>query len=147
MELELFKKFLHKYLKEKSFEKIKSKYYLKSDKFLCMIHFYRSYYGPTFYFDYYFFLGEFDKPYIINQDNAETYTPYVGSRFYFTEKDTYSCNYLDYTEEELKELLDKNFKERINPPFILGKKYLLDYFGTLYTTILNEEKIKELLNN
>lgn len=55
MELDVFKKFLHKYLKDHGFTKFKSKYYLKADKFTCMIHFFRSYYGPTYYFDYYFF--------------------------------------------------------------------------------------------
>ena len=147
MELDLFKKFLQKYLKDKGFEKIKSKYYLKDEKFLCMIHYYKSYYGSTYYFDYYFFLGEFEKPYIINQDNAQTYTPCVGRRFYFTEKDKYSCDYLDYTEEQLKCLLDSNFKERIMPPFIEGKQYLLKNFGTLYTTFLPQEKILPLLKD
>ena len=147
MELDVFKKFLHKYLKEKGFEKIKSKYYLKGEKFLCMIHFYRSYYGPTYYFDYYFFLGEFEKPYAINQESVETYTPYVGSRFYFTEKDKYSCDYLDYDEEKLKVLLDKNFAERIIPPFEQGKKYLKEHFGTLYTSFLLDERVVPFLED
>ena len=112
-----------------------------------MIHFYGSYYGPTYYFDYYFFLGEFEKPYEINQESVETYTPYVGSRFYFTEKDKYSCDYLDYDEEKLKVLLDNNFKERIKPPFERGKQYLLDHFGTLYTSFLDNEKVMPLLEN
>ena len=146
MELDAFKKFLHKYFKEKGFEKIKSKYYLKSEKFLCMIHFYRSYYGSTYYFDYYFFLGEFEKPYAINQESVETYTPYVGRRFYFTEKDTYSCDYMEYNEEKLKVILDKNFTERIKPPFEEGKKYLLKYFGTLYKSILPKEKVLPFLD-
>lgn len=147
MELDVFKKFLHKYLKEKGFEKIKSKYYLKSEKFLCMIHFYRSNYGPTYYFDYYFFLGEFEKPYAINQESVETYTPYVGSRFYFTEKDKYSCDYLEYDAEKLKALLDKNFAERIIPPFEQGKKYLKEHFGTLYTSLLFDERFMPFLED
>ena len=44
----------------------------------------------------------------------ETYSPNVGSRFYFTEKDKYSCDYLDYDEVKLKALLDKNFAEKDN---------------------------------
>ena len=51
-----------------------------------MIHFFRSYYGPTYYFDYYFFLGDFEKSTDINQESVETYTPCVGSRFYFMKK-------------------------------------------------------------
>lgn len=83
MELDVFKKFLHKYLKDHGFTKFKSKYYLKADKFTCMIHFFRSYYWPTYYFDYYFFLGDFEKPTDINQDSVETYTPCVGKRWSF----------------------------------------------------------------
>lgn len=145
MELDVFKKYLHKYFKEKGFEKIKSKYYLKNDKFLCMIDIFRSYYGPTYYFDFYFFIGEFERPYVINQQCPATYTPCVTGRFYFTEKDTYSCDYLDYTEEKLKERLDDNFKKIIKPPFEKGKSYLLEHFGTLYKTVVNAEKIKPLL--
>ena len=147
MELDVFKNFLHKYLTEKGFEKIKSKYYLKGEKFLCMIHFYRSNYGPTYYFDYYFFLGEFEKSYAINQESVETYTPYVGSRFYFTEKDKYSCDYLEYDAEKLKALLDKNFAERIIPPFEQGKKYLKEHFGTLYTSLLFDERFMPFLED
>ena len=117
MEIKELRKYLHKYLRANGFEKIKSKYYLKSDDFLCMIHFYSSYYSQSMYFDYYFFIGNFSKPYEINQDNAETYTPYVGSRFYFTEVDTYSCDYPKYSETQLFEHLEENFKKRIRPPF------------------------------
>lgn len=37
MEQVVFKKFLHKYLKDHGFTKVKSKYYLKGNKFTCMI--------------------------------------------------------------------------------------------------------------
>lgn len=149
MELDVFKKFLHKYLKGKGFEKIKNRYFLKGKNFLCMIYIYRSAYAPIYYFDYSFFLGEFEKPYILNEtgDN-ETYTPYVGSRFYFTEKDKCCCNYFDYSEEELKALMDKNFKERINPPFEEGKKYLLEHFDELYSyTHIPKRRIMPLLES
>ena len=147
MELDEFKKFLHKYFKEKGFEKIKSKYYLNGEGFLCIIEIQRSYYGPTYYINYDFFLGKFEKPYSINQESVETYTPYVGSRFYFTEKDKYSCDYLDYDEEKLKVLLDKNFAERIIPPFEQGKKYLKELFGTLYTSLLFDERVMPFLED
>lgn len=146
MELDTFKKLLHNYLKEKGFEKIKSRYYLNGGKFLCMIDLQKSYYGPTYYINYSFFLGRFEKPYCINQDSVETYTPYVGSRFYFAEKLKYSCDYLEYSEDELTKVLDSNFNERIKPPFEEGKKYLLDNFGTLYMSLLESEKIIPLLS-
>ena len=147
MELDVFKKFLHKYLKENGFTKVKSKYYLIGDKFTCMIDLQKSYYGPTYYVNYTFFLGEFENPTDIIQDNMDTYSPNVGSRFYFTGKDAYSCDYLDYDEEKLKALLDKNFNERIIPPFKEGKKYLLKHFGTLYTSFLLDERVMPFLED
>lgn len=147
MELDVFKKFLNKYLKEKKFEKIKSKYYLNGEKFLCMIDIQKSCYGPTYYINYSFFLGKFEKPYAINQESVETYTPYVGSRFYFTDKHKYSCDYLDYTEDELTKIFDSNFCERIIPPFNEGKKYLLKHFGTLYTSFLLDERVMPYLKD
>lgn len=112
-----------------------------------MIHFFRSYYWPTYYLDYYFFLGDFEKTTDINQESAETYTPCVGSRFYFIEKDKYSCDYLDYDEEKLKVLLDKNFVGSIIPPFEQGKKYIKEHFGTLYTSFLLDERVVPFLED
>ena len=147
MELDVFKKFFHKYLKDQGFTKVKSKYYLKGNKFTCMIDLQRSYYGPQYYINYSFFLGDYEKPTDIIQDNMETYSPNVDGRFYFTEKDKYSCDYLDYSEEELKVLLDNNFIERIIPPFKEGKKYLLKHFGTLYTSFLLDERVVPFLED
>ena len=147
MELDVFKKFTHKYLKENGFEKIKSNYYLNGEKFLCEIDIQRSYYGPTYYINYTFYLGEFEKPYALNKESVATFTPNVEGRFYFAEKSKYSCDYLDYTESELKAIFDKNFDERIIPPFKLGKKYLKEHFGILYASLLPNEKVLPLLEN
>ena len=48
MELDVFKKFLNKYLKEKGFEKIKSKYYLNGKNFLSVIDIQKSNYFRLF---------------------------------------------------------------------------------------------------
>ena len=84
---------------------------------------------------------------MINQENIETYTPYVGHRFYFTEIDTYSCEYLKYHEAQLISCLEQNMQQRIIPPFEVGKKYLRDNFGAFYTASLDDDKINVLLNN
>lgn len=147
MELVDFKKCLHKFFINHGFKKIKNKYYRNGKGFLCVIHFYSSHYWRRNYVDYYFFLGDFEEPYVINQENIETYTPYVGHRFYFTEIDTYSCEYLKYHEAQLISCLEQNMQQRIIPPFEVGKKYLRDNFGAFYTSILDDDKIKVLLNN
>ena len=147
MELDVFKKHFQKYIKEKGFKKNKNKYYLIGEKFICMIDLQRSYYGPTYYINYSFFLGKFENPSEINQESVETHTPYVGGRFYFAENHKYSCDYLDYTEEGLTAVLDDNFMKRIDPPFKEGENYLLKYYGTLYTSFLKDEIIRPLLES
>lgn len=145
MEVKGFKNFLRKYFVQCGFEKIGSKYYRNGNGFLCMIDVGRSYYSPRYYFDYYFFLGNFEKPYVIVQESWKNYTPYVGTRFDF---DGRKCDFfeLEWSEDELKVSLDDNMQRLIFPPFEIGKKYLADNFGTLYTTFLNDETIRRLLN-
>ena len=145
MELNVFKKCVHKCLKERDFVKIKSKYYMTGEEFTCMIDIQKSCYEPKCYINYSFFLGKFKSPSEINKDEIATYTPCVVGRFYFTGKDTYSCDYLNYLEDELVNLLDNNLKEKIFPPFEEGKNYLLKHFGTLYKSFLNDDIIKPLL--
>ncbi len=147
MERKEFDDIIKHYLKSKGFEKKNSRYYLNSNDFLCEIYIQKSFFGDVFYLNYAFYLGKFEKPYLIDRGGAQTHTQYVGSRFYFTKKDGYSCQFLDYSESKLIKILDKNFNERIIPPFKIGKKYLLDNYGTLYTTFLDEEKILSLLKN
>lgn len=141
-----FKLFLKKYFNERGFEKIKSKFYRNGNGFLCEIDIGKSYYGEIYYFDYSFYIEDFQKPYAVNRESAETYPPYVGGRFYFTETDGYSCAYLTYEQERLTTILDENMNIRIYPPFETGKNYLLDHFGSLYSTFLNKDKIKQLLS-
>ena len=146
MELVEFKKQIHEYFKEHGFEKIKNKYYKNSTSFLCMIDMSRSYFGPEYFFDYYFFLGEFKKPYVINRSSFDTYTPCITGRLYFTEQESCFCQYAIHNHSTLKRCLDKNFSELILPPFTYGVKYLSDNFGKIYKTHLDENKIKSILD-
>ena len=68
-------------------------------------------------------------------------------RKHINEKTFYSIEYMDYTEEEFKAMLDKNFAERINPPFEEGKKFLLKHLGTLYQTFVGKETVLPLLQD
>ena len=147
MELKEFKRKIHKCFVEHGFEKIKNKYYRNGSEFLCMIDMYRSNFSASYIFDFYFFIGHFEKPYNINQESAPTYTPYVGGRFLFTDIEKCFCDYSIHDELKLKELLDKNFKDVILPPFNEGKRYLLKHFGTLYRTFLDVEMIKKKLES
>lgn len=146
MEKKEFKDFLKKYFVEHGFEKIKNKFYRNGDGFLCEIDVFKSYYGEFYYFDFHFFIGNFEKPYVIDKNSMKTYTPCVYSRFIFNNEQPSLCHYLNYDEEQLLIILDENMNKVIYPPFERGKKFLLENFETLYFTILDEEKIKKLLS-
>ena len=144
MDKKQFKDFFKKYLIQHNFEKIKNKYYYKHDDFLCRIELNKSNYGEFYYIEYDFYIGNFTKPYLIDQSGWQTATPFVGARFGFgVNKDR--CIYGDYNEDLLKQLLDQNMERAILPPFERGKKFLLDNFGKYYTTYLDEDEIKKLL--
>ena len=146
MEIKEFKKFLNEYFRKHGFEKIKNKFYRNGNGFLCEIAVSRSCYGEFYYFDFHFFIGIFEKPYIIDKNSMQTYTPCVYSRFIFNNVQPSLCYYLNYDEEQLSNILDENMNKVIYPPFEVGKKFLLENFETLYFTILDGEKIKNLLS-
>ena len=126
MEIKDFRNIAHKILKENNFEKVKSRYYRPGQGFLCEIYLQKSSYGSVFYINFDFFLGNFEKPYVINRDSAQTYTPHVEGRFYFGEKYGYACEYPHWEQEQLLTVFLENMRKVILPPFDVGKQYLRD---------------------
>lgn len=145
MENKAFRDIAHRVLKENGFEKIKNRFYRKGKGFLCEIYLQKSGYGSVAYVNFDFFLGEFEKPYVINRESGNTYTPFVGGRFYFGEKHGYSCEYTHWNEDQLLCVFIENMDKAILPPFNLGKQYLRDHYGVLYRASLNIKKSEELL--
>ena len=88
--------YLKKYFHAHGFEKIKGRYYRNGNGFLCEIHPFKSYYGEIYYVHYHFFIGDFQKPYVINRESVPTYTPCVSDRFRFTEDDGCDYQYIQY---------------------------------------------------
>ncbi len=145
MQLNEFKNCVRKTLQSYGFEKNKNRYYRKGNGFLCEIRVFKSNYGPMYYFEYTFFLGDYQKPYVIVIENFQNCPPFVAGRFYFPQEDCYSFEYPDYTESELTTFINTNMEKVILPPFSLGKKFLADNFGTIYGTPLDPEEIRKLL--
>lgn len=145
MENKTFRDITHKVLKGNGFEKIKNKFYRNGNGFLCEIYLQKSGCGPVVYVNFDFFLGEFEKPYVINRESGSSYTPFVGGRFYFGEKYGYSCEYPNWSENQLLGVFMENMNKVILPPFNLGKQYLRNHYGTLYKASLNIKKSEELL--
>lgn len=150
MEKNEFLRYTGACFKRQGFEKIGSRYYfnLPEKNLLCEIQLQKSFGAERFYVNFKFFIGIFQKPYdSINRESGKTYTPCVGSRFYFTENDFYSCQYPDYDKEKLELCLDYNMEKNILPVFEIGKKYLLDNYNDLYTSpCVPEDRIIKILS-
>ena len=136
------------YFKRYGFEKIGSRYYLNCSekRLLCEVYLQKSSGNECFYVNFYFFIGCFQKPYNINRDSMDTYTPYVGFRFYFPEDGSWWCHYPKYDQEKLFKCLEYNMQKLVIPPLTTGRKYLLDHFKVEYYSILNDERIRQLLS-
>ena len=155
MEKKEFLNFLKGYFKSHGFEKGKGNRYYRNSlehEFLCEIFFYKSLYGDFYYFDCKFFLGAFKKPYIINRESHQTYTPYVGTRFVFDDKSCPAfCKYSEYSQEYFEKMLDENMNRIVHAPFFMGKKYLRENYASpqtekkIYLTFLSEERVLPLL--
>lgn len=144
MENTEFKAILHDILKENGFEKIKNKYYKQGNGFLCEIYLQKSYYGPVFYVNFDFYLGEFEKPYAINRTDVKAYTPSVDGRFCFGDG-KYGCEYPLWKPEQLTPVLLENMQRVILPPFDIGMQYLREHYGTVYVSSLTPRKAEKIL--
>lgn len=145
MEDKEFRSIVHKVLKENGFEKVKNRYYRSEKEFLCEIYLQKSIYGPVFYLNYDFMLGNFEKPYVFSNESGSAYTPRVGSRFYFGKKNGYACSFQDWNQEQVLSAIMDNIKQSILPPFDLGKQYLQEHYGTLYEAYINIKQTEQLL--
>ena len=149
MEKKEFLDFLKGYFKSHGFEKGKGNRYYKNSiekGFLCEIDIFKSNHGDFYYLEYAFYLGKFHKPYVLDWGCDETCTPFVFRRFVFDDENCASfCNYLEYSKEYFKKMLDENMARAIFPPFVEGKKYLRENLGILYRNFLPEERVLPLL--
>ncbi|MBE6655959.1 MAG: hypothetical protein E7609_03680 [Ruminococcaceae bacterium] len=149
MEKKEFLNFLKGYFKSHGFEKGKGNRYYKNsveNEFLCEIDVFKSNYGDFYYLEYAFYLGKFEKPYVLDHSSDKTCTPFIFNRFIFDDTDCAAfCNYLKYSEEHFKKMLDENMERAISPPFATGKKYLQENLGTLYRNFLPAERVLPLL--
>ena len=58
---------------------------------------------------------------------------------------TTQIEYEEYSSDELRVFFDKEMEERILPPIIQGKKYILDNLNELYFLTLKPEEVMRKL--
>ena len=151
MDKEQFKEFCKNDFKSRGFKKVKNMFYLPGQELMCGLCLQKSNYGPIYYVNYYYFIGDFR-----NTNKYPTQYEFdIYGRIYVMskrmEKGTYSMTamieYGDYTEEDLKPYFDKAFEEILMPPLHFGKKYILDNLGKKYRLSLRQEEVMQKLQS
>ena len=152
MDKEEFKTFCKNEFKARGFEKKGNAFYLNGRDLLCGIDLQKSNYSNSYYVNYCFFLGKYDKisdyPTYYDSDIqgrvvAMTKTQTIGGKRFLTS----AIEYEEYTEEELRLYFDKTFEEYILPPIHQGKKYILNNLGKLYSLTLDREEVMRKLQS
>ena len=119
---------------------------------LCGIDLQKSNYGDVYYVNYYYFIGNFE-----NVTNYPThYESDIQGRIVVMSKKqsfqgkqfmTPQIEYEEYTEDELRYFFELEFEEKILPPIIQGKKYILLNLNTLYFLTLNQSEVMRKLKS
>ncbi len=150
MDKKQFKEFCKNEFETHGFIKKKNMFYLFGHDLLCGIDLQKSNYSNVYYINYYFFIG--------NYKNTNKYPIYCesdiqGRIVVMSKKQTYQgktfataqIEYEEYTEQELKILIDAEFEKKILPPINIGKKFIYDNLNRLYFLNLNQEEVKKKL--
>lgn len=151
MDKKEFKKFCNTEFVKWGFKKLKKGYYLCGDKqVLGGLFLQSSNYSNCYYVNFCFFLGEYS--------NLDKYPSYydmdVEGRMWVMSKTkqhqgecfmTTQIEYEEYSSDELRVFFDKEMEERILPPIIQGKKYILDNLNELYFLTLKPEEVMRKL--
>ena len=152
MDKKQFKEFCKNEFKTRGFKKQNNAFYLAGRDLLCGIDLQKSNYGDVYYVNYYYFIGNFE-----NVTNYPThYESDIQGRIVVMSKKrafqgkqfmTAQIEYEEYTEDELRCFFELEFEEKILPPIIRGKKYILLNLNTLYFLTLNQSEVMRKLKS
>lgn len=145
-----FVSFCYDEFKRHGFIKKGKYFYRRSEQLLCGIYLQKSNYGEIYYVNYFYCLGLYDNSTVFPTQYesdidgrilamSKTQT-YQGKRFL-----TAMIEYTEYVEDELRPFFDKAFAERVLPPLMQGKKYILDNLERLYFLTLNQDEVMRKL--
>ena len=152
MDKKQFKEFCKKEFEARGFKKQNNAFYLAGQDLLCGIDLQKSNYGNEYYVNYYYFIGDFKKvtnyPTHYESDIQGRVSVMSKSQTFQGEHFmTAQIEYEEYTEEEIRPFIEKEFEEAILPPINQGKKYILDNLDTLYFLTLNQEEVMKKLES
>lgn len=141
-----FKQFCKADFESRGFKKIKNSFYLTGPDLLCEIYLQKSNYGNIYYVNFCYYIGNFNGlsnyPTRYESDIQGRITVMSKTQTYQGEYFiTSQIEYEEYSEEDLCQFFDKEFKEKILPPIIKGKKFILKNLNKLYFLTLNQEEV------
>ncbi len=153
MDSKEFKKFCKDEFTKRGFRKVKTCYYCQGNGVLCSLYLQHSRFGPDYYINIYFYIGDFsDKEYPILDEHdfygrftAMTKTlKHNGKTFLWSQ-----IEYPYYTEDELRPYIEKGFEEMIDPVLEHGKKEIIPLLEKkiLFANILREEETLDKLKD
>lgn len=151
MDKKQFKDFCKKKFEAKGFIQQKNMFYLSGCDVLCGICLQKSNYGNIYYVNYCYFIGKFNdiKSYpTYNESDVDgrlltmSKTQSIQGKHFITAQ----IEYEEYSEDELEPYFEKELNEKILPPIIHGKKYILDNLGKIYTLTMNKDEVLRKLS-
>lgn len=117
---------------------------------ICGIDLQKSNYGNVYYVNFFFCIGDYKS----TSDYPSYYESDIKGRIIVMSKNetikgrcflTALIEYEEYTDEELRVYFDEEFDNKIMPPIIKGKKYILNNLNILYHLTLNQDEVKRKL--
>ena len=147
-----FKEFCKKEFEARGLKKQKNVFYMVGCDLLCEIELSKSNYNNEYYVDFCYFIGNHRG----HNKLPNYYDSDIEDRILVMSKKkkvngkcflTAMIEYEEYTEEDLRIYFDKEFKERILPPILQGKKYILDNLGEIYFLTVNKDEVRKKLNS
>lgn len=150
-----FKAFCKEEFYKRNYKKSKNMYYLSgTEGVMSGIMLQKSNYGPVYYVNYYFFIGDYNNVPISSYPTH--YEGDVYGRIIVMSKtqthngkafETGAIEYEEYTQETLRPYFDQTFEKFILPPIYKGKKYILDNLKVLYDLDLRKEEVLRKLQS
>lgn len=145
MTKEEFKKICREEFEKHGFKKHNKAFYLIGKEVLCGLIFQKSDFSSGYYINVFFCIGDYREAKVL----PTRYDHDISDRILTLSKEkedgeyylTALIKYEEYSENELRLLIQKDFQERILPPIIQGKKYIVDRLGKEYHLTLRKEEV------
>ena len=152
MDKQQFKDFCKKEFLARGFKKQKNAFWLAGDEVLCSLHLQKSDYGPNFYINCFYYVGNFKQfntyPPLYDDDlrgriSVLSKSQKVDGKCFRTPLIAYE----EYTEEEMKPYFDKAFEDVILPALEYGKAYILKFLRVKYHLTMYQEEVMRKLQS